>query len=219
MKTDLYESLGHCLVFQIHWHIECSTITASSFRIWNSSTTIPSPPLALLVVMLPKAHLTSHSRMSDSRWVITPLWLSGSWRSLLYSFSVYSSHFFLIASSSFRSIPFLSFLEPIFAWNVPLVCLIFLKRSVVIPILLFCSISFHWSLRKVFLSLLAILWNSAFKWVYLSFFPLLFTSLLFTAICKASSNSHFYFYFLHLFLEMVLPHFSSTLSQTSVHSS
>ena len=30
--------------------------------------------------MLPKAHLTSHSRMSVSRWVITPLWLSGSWR-------------------------------------------------------------------------------------------------------------------------------------------
>ena len=25
--------------------------------------------------MLPKAHLTSHSRMSGSRWVITPLWL------------------------------------------------------------------------------------------------------------------------------------------------
>ena len=27
--------------------------------------------------MLPKAHLTSHSRMSGSRWVITPSWLSG----------------------------------------------------------------------------------------------------------------------------------------------
>ena len=34
-------------VFQICWHIECSTFTASSFRIWNSSTGIPSPPLAL----------------------------------------------------------------------------------------------------------------------------------------------------------------------------
>ena len=42
------------------------------FRIWNSSTGIPSPPLALFVVMLSKAHLTSHSRMSGSRWVITP---------------------------------------------------------------------------------------------------------------------------------------------------
>ena len=81
MKTDLFQSCGHCSVFQICWHIECSTFTASSFRIWNSSTGIPSSPLAVFVVILPKAHLTSHSRMSGSRWVITPSWLSGSWRS------------------------------------------------------------------------------------------------------------------------------------------
>ena len=61
MKTALFQSCGHCWVFQICWHIECSTFTASSFRIWNSSTGIPSPPLALFVVMLSKAHLTSHS--------------------------------------------------------------------------------------------------------------------------------------------------------------
>ena len=30
--------------------------TASSFRVWNSSTGIPSPPLALFVVMLSKVH-------------------------------------------------------------------------------------------------------------------------------------------------------------------
>ena len=46
-----------------------------SSRIWNISTGISSPPLALFVAMLSKAHLTSHSRMSGSRWVITPLWL------------------------------------------------------------------------------------------------------------------------------------------------
>ena len=51
------------------------------FQDWNSSTGIPSPPLVLFVVMLPKAHLTSHSRTSGSRWVITSSWLSGSWRS------------------------------------------------------------------------------------------------------------------------------------------
>ena len=68
MKTDLFQSCGHCWVFQICWHIECSTFTSSSFRIWNSSTGIPSLPLALFIVMLPKAHLTSHSRMSGSRW-------------------------------------------------------------------------------------------------------------------------------------------------------
>ena len=64
-----------------------------------------------------------------------------------------------------------------------------------------------------FLSLLAILWNSTFKWVYLSFIPLLFTSLLFTAICKASSDSHFVF--LHFFfLGMVLIPVSCTMSPT-----
>ena len=59
-KTDFFQSCGLCWVFQICWHIECSTFTASSFRIWNSSVEIPSPPLAFFVVMLPKAaQLTS----------------------------------------------------------------------------------------------------------------------------------------------------------------
>ena len=52
MKTDLFQSCGHCWVFQIFWHIKCSSFTASSFRTWNSSTGISSPPL----MMLPKAH-------------------------------------------------------------------------------------------------------------------------------------------------------------------
>ena len=116
-----------------------------SFRIWNSSTGIPSPPLALFIVILPKAHLTLHSRMSGSRWVITPLWLSGSWKSFLYSSSVYSCLLFLISSAYVRSMPFLSFIEPIFAWNVPLVSLSFLKRSLDFPILLFSSMSLRWS--------------------------------------------------------------------------
>ena len=37
MKTDLFQCCGQCWVFQICWHIECSTFTASSFRIWNST--------------------------------------------------------------------------------------------------------------------------------------------------------------------------------------
>ena len=119
MKTDLFQSCSHWGVFQMSWNIECSTWKASSLRIWNSSTGIPSLPLALFFVMLPKAQLTSHSRISDSRWVITPSWLSGSWRSFLFISSVYSCHL-LISCASVRSIPFLSFIVPIFAWNVPL---------------------------------------------------------------------------------------------------
>ena len=78
MKTDLFQSCGHYWVFQICWHTECSTFTASSFRIWNKSAGIPSPPQALFLVMLPKAHLASHSRISGLRWEITSSWLSGS---------------------------------------------------------------------------------------------------------------------------------------------
>ena len=55
------------------------------------------------------------------------------------------------------------------------------------------------SVAESFLSLLAILWNSAFRWVYLSFSPLPFTSPPFTAICKASSGRRFAF-FAFLFL-------------------
>ena len=132
--------------------------------------------------MLPKAHLTSHSRMSDSRWVITPLWLTGSWRSFLYSSSVCSCHLFLISSASVRSIPFLSFIEPIFAWNVPLVPLIFLRRSLAFPILLFSYISLHWSWgRFSYLSLLffGTLHSSGHIFPFLLCFLLLFFSQLF----------------------------------------
>ena len=163
MKTDLFQSCGHCCIFQTSRNTECGTFTASSMRIWNTSTGIPSPPLALFVVMFPKAHLTLHTKMSESRWVITLSWLSRSLRSFLHSSSLYSYHLFLVSFASFGSIPFLSFIVPIFAWDVPLVSLIFLKRSLVFPILLFSSISLHYSLRKAFLSLFALLQNSAFR--------------------------------------------------------
>jgi len=121
MKTDLFQSCGHCWVFQICWHIECSTFTASSFRIWNSSAGIPSPPVALFIIMLPKAHLASDSRMSSSRWVISPSWLSGSRRSFLYSSSVYSCHLFLISSASVGPYSFCHLLchssHEVFPWH------------------------------------------------------------------------------------------------------
>ena len=112
---QLYDSLNilwHCSFWGLEWKltlsspvatyefskftdIECSTFTASSFRIWNISAGIPSPPLALFIVMIPKACLTLHYKMFGSRWVITPSWLSESLRSSLYS-SVYSCHLFWV---------------------------------------------------------------------------------------------------------------------------
>ena len=162
MKTDLFQSWGHWWVFQICWHIECSTFAASSFRRWNSSAGILSFPLALFVVMLPKAHLTSHSRMSGCRWVITPLWLSGS----------FSLHCF-----------------PLF------LCIVHLRR------LSYLSLVFSGTLHSD---------------GYI--FPFAFLSLLFSAICKVSSDNHFDF--LHFFsLDMVLIAASCTVLQTFVRNS
>ena len=58
----LLQSLQNLLAYWVqHFH-------SIIFQIWNSSSGILSPPLALFIVMLPKAHLTSHSTMSGSRW-------------------------------------------------------------------------------------------------------------------------------------------------------
>ena len=100
-------------------------------------------------------------------WLQTPGCLALGWWSHHHHYLGYEellwilNHLFLISAASVRSVPFLSFIVSIFAWKVPLVSRIFLKRSLVFPILLFSSISLHCSLRKTFLSLLAILWNSA----------------------------------------------------------
>ena len=100
--------------------------------------------------------------------------------------------------------------------NIPLVCLIFLKRSLAFPIQLFYSIFyfFHWLLRKAFLSLLAILWNSEFKWVYLSFSPLPLASFAFYlclyierdmhSLVKSSKNTGFQSYMVFLNGNMVI---------------
>ena len=136
------------LSFQICWYIECSTFTGSSFRICDSSAGLPSPPLALFVVILPKARLTSHSRMSGSRWVITSWWLSTSLRPYLYSSSVYSCHLFLLSSASLRSFLLLSFMVPIFAW---IVSLLSWKDLLNFPTLLFSLYLFALIISEDFL--------------------------------------------------------------------
>ena len=218
MKTDLFQSCGHCWVFQICWHIECSTFTPSSFRIWNNSTGVPSPPLALFIVMLPKAYLIWHSSTSGSRWVITPSWLSGSWRSLLYSCSVYSCHLFLISSASVRSIPFLSFIKPIFAWNVPLVSLIFWRDPWSFPFYsfpLFPCID-HWG-RLSYLSLLffGTLHSNGYIFPFLLCFSLIFFSQLFVR----PPQTAILLFCISFSWGMVLIPVFCTMSWTSVHSS
>ena len=53
----------------------------------------------------------------------------------------------LVSSASVMALPFLSFIMPIYAWNIPLIPPIFLKKSLVLHIILFASISLHCSLK------------------------------------------------------------------------
>ena len=103
------------------WYIEYRTFIDSSFRILNSSAGIASPLLTLLIVMLPKAHLKSHSRMSGSRWVTTPMWLSGSLRPFLYSSSFFLEMLVIALHSSIIAYWTLSYLGDLIFW-----CCIFL---------------------------------------------------------------------------------------------
>ena len=152
----------------------------------------------------------------------------------LYSSSVYSYHLFLVSSASVRPLPFPSFIKPIFPWNVPLASLIFLKRSLVFPILSVQFSSVHFSCSVVSDSVHSFLlflftdhWGRLIapcnslkqpSGGYISFPPLLFASFILTAICKAYSDGHFAF--LHyFFLEMVLLRVSWTMSGPSTHSS
>jgi len=97
-----FEHSLHCLSLDLQWkltfftpltHVEFSKLSGilsaalsqhHLLEFENAQLELLSPPL----VMLPKANLTSQSRMSGSRWVITPSRLSVSLRSFLYS-SVY----------------------------------------------------------------------------------------------------------------------------------
>ena len=110
-------------------------------------------------------------------------------------------HLFLV--SSFRSIPFLCFIEPIFSWNVPLVSSFLdeissLSRSI------------------VFLYFFALITEEGF--LISPCYSLELYIHMGIAICKASSDSHFAF--LHFFfLGMVSITASCTMSRTSIHSS
>ena len=57
--THLEPDILEC---EVRWALGSITMNKAS-----QSAGIPSPPLALFVVMLSKAHLTSHSKMSGSR--------------------------------------------------------------------------------------------------------------------------------------------------------
>ena len=127
---------------------------------------------------------------------------------------MYSCHLFLMSSAYVRSIPLLSFIEPVFARNVPLVSLIFLKRSLVFPFLLFSSYFFALIAEEG--SLISLLFfGTLHSDAY--FFP--FLLLLFLELFVRPPQTAILL-FLHFFsMGMVLIPVSCTVSRTSVHSS
>ena len=190
------------------------------FRIWNSSAGIPSPPLTLFVGMLPKAHLTSHSRMSGSRWVFTPSWLSGSLRS-------FTSLLAILWNSVFRWVQFSSVTRLCLILCDPMDC-----NTPDLPVHYqlpkFTQTHVHWVRDAIQPSHpLSSPSPPAFSLSqhqgqmgisFLFSFAFHFSSLLFSTICKASSDNHFAF-LPFFFLGMVLITASCTVLQISVHSS
>ena len=124
-ENYLFLYYGHCWVFQICWCIECSTFTASYFRIWNSSIGIPSPPLALFVwCFLRPTWLHIPGCLAFGEWSHHHDYLGCEDLFCIVLLCILAT----CSSASVRFIPFLPSIVPIFVWNVPLVSLIFLKR-------------------------------------------------------------------------------------------
>ena len=165
--------------------------------------------------MLPKTHLTSHSRMAGSRWVITPSWLSELWRYVFVQF-------FCV---------FLPLLNIFFFCYVHTISVLYWTH-----LCIKCSLGISQFLEEistlshstVFLYFFALITGKGFLMSTCcslelciqmgTFFLSSFAFLLFTAICKASSDSHFTFFHV-FFLRMVLIPVSCTMSRTSIHSS
>ena len=98
---------------------------------------------------------------------------------IFYGSFVFSCHLFLMSSTSISSIPFLLFFVPIFAWDFPLVSLIFLKRSPFYCFPLFLCID-HWGrLSYLYLLFFGTLHSNGCIFPFLLCLSLLFFSQLF----------------------------------------
>jgi len=76
MKTDLFQFCGHCWVFQICWHIECSTFTAPSSRIWTDCFIICSATCVWFCNFMSTFKVTIHTEKClahkcTAQWIFT----------------------------------------------------------------------------------------------------------------------------------------------------
>ena len=148
MKTDLFQSCGHCWVFQICW-----AALSQGHLLGFGIAGIPSPPLVLF--MQKPSWLRNPWCLVLCEWSHHNGLLATKAFFFIHSSSLSFCHLFLISSAYLRSYHFCpllsSSLHDMFLWY-----LIFLKRSLVFLIILFSSVSLHWSLKKTSLPLLAI---------------------------------------------------------------
>ena len=102
---------------------------------------------------------------------------------------MYSCHLFLISSASIKSIPFLSFIVPIFAWTVLFLSLILSIRSLVFPFycfLLFLSIDHQGRLSYLSLLFSGTLHSNGYIFSFLLCFSVPFFSQLFVSPPKTA---------------------------------
>ena len=96
MKTDLFQSCGHCWAFQISWHIVCSTFTASSFE---SKSVVAQLCLTFCNPMGCSLPVSSVHGILQARilvWVTTPFSKGSSWPRDQIQVSRIAGTFFII---------------------------------------------------------------------------------------------------------------------------
>ena len=177
-----------------------------------------SIPAAFLFDMCRSASFMSDSNTSGSSSYTVSMKVSFTLGSLLYSPSVYCCHLSFTSLSSATTFPGLDFMAPHLALRDLVMCLISLKRSLVLPILLLSSICLHFCCMLIYLPFLALLWKAAFNILYFLSSPLFLAFLRSSAIFIASSDSHFVTFFLLAF-GTYLSAVSFTISLMSFHSS
>ena len=170
--------------------------------------------------MLPKTHLTSDSKISGSRWIITPLRLTESWRFFFFCIVVLcilapSPNIFCLCQVHTISVLYCAHLCMKCSFGISN----FLEEITSLPHSIVFLCFFALITEEGFLISRCSLELCIQMDICLYFSPLPFTSLLFSTICKASSDNHLSFCVSFSPLEMVLIPDSCTMSWRPVHSS
>ena len=109
--------LWHCLSLGLEWKLTFSSpVTTAAFSKFAGILSAALSQHHLLGFEIAQLNSLTSTGFAHSdgfqrptwlhipgMWVITPLWLSGLWRSFLYSYSVYSCHLFIGSSKKQES--------------------------------------------------------------------------------------------------------------------